>query len=191
MAADCSYNSSKVTEIIVTTHLKRHALSVILSGGSGTRLANVARVLAQAIPAACFRTYDVQETLLPAGLPDMAAPLVVCSNEHRFLAASSCVISVSTAVAYSNLWAAIPPLRFAIAAFAAQADNASHPAVPADHLIQNVPGFTLRFTRAQTGATDKLVTFGITPDEPATGLVTLSAAPHWKQPNTAIRWRVL
>ena len=62
---------------------------VILSGGSGTRLWPMSRASLpkQFLPLVSEHTM-FQETLLRlAGLPDMAAPLVVCNIEHRFLAA--------------------------------------------------------------------------------------------------------
>src|SRR4030042_4533373 len=85
------YNSShRSQEIIVPTLLKDAMLyPVILSGGSGTRLWPMSRASLpkQFLPLVSEHTM-FQETLLRLkGVPDMAAPLVVCNNEHRFLAA--------------------------------------------------------------------------------------------------------
>ncbi len=62
---------------------------VILSGGSGTRLWPLSRTALpkQLLPLASEFTL-VQETVLRLrGLSDLAAPLIVCNQEHRFLIA--------------------------------------------------------------------------------------------------------
>lgn len=148
---------------------------VILSGGSGTRLWPLSRTALpkQFLPLVSERTL-FQETLLRLeGFPDMAAPLVVCNNEHRFLAAEQ-LHAIHTAPLLQILE---PTGRntapaAAIAAFAAQAEDADAVLLilPADHLIRDVPGFHRAIRAAlDLAQQDKLVTFGITPDEPATG----------------------
>lgn len=148
---------------------------VILSGGSGTRLWPMSRASLpkQFLPLVSEHTM-FQETLLRlAGLPDMSAPLVICNNEHRFLAAEQL-----RDIGIQPLSLILEPLgrntapAVAIAAFAAQADNAAATllVLPADHLIQNLPAFHAAIQSAlKLAQQDKLVTFGITPDEPATG----------------------
>jgi len=62
---------------------------VILSGGAGTRLWPLSRELypKQLLPLLGERTM-LQETLLRLdGLADLAAPLVVCNDAHRFMVA--------------------------------------------------------------------------------------------------------
>ena len=62
---------------------------VILSGGSGTRLWPLSRVALpkQFLPLISEHTL-FQETLLRLkDFPSIAAPLVICNNEHRFLVA--------------------------------------------------------------------------------------------------------
>jgi mannose-1-phosphate guanylyltransferase/mannose-6-phosphate isomerase len=115
-----------------------------------------------------------QETLLRLkGFPDMAAPLVVCNNEHRFLVAEQ-LHTIHTAPLVQILEPAgrntAPAV--AIAAFAAQEQDAHAVllVLPADHLIQDIAGFHTAIRSAMALAQqDKLVTFGITPNEPATG----------------------
>jgi mannose-1-phosphate guanylyltransferase/mannose-6-phosphate isomerase len=103
----------------------------------------------------------------------MAAPLVVCNNEHRFLAAEQ-LHAIHTAPLLQILEPAgrntAPAV--AIAAFAAQEKDTQAVllVLPADHLIQDIPGFHAAIRSALALAQqDKLVTFGITPNEPATG----------------------
>ncbi|MDQ3267573.1 MAG: sugar phosphate nucleotidyltransferase, partial [Pseudomonadota bacterium] len=148
---------------------------VILSGGSGTRLWPLSRVALpkQFLPLISEHTL-FQETLLRLkGYPSMAAPLVICNNEHRFLVAEQL-----RAVNIDPLLQVLEPLgrntapAVAIAAFAAQARDAQAIllVLPADHLIQDISGFHKAIQAALALAQqDKLVTFGITPHEPATG----------------------
>ena len=148
---------------------------VILSGGSGTRLWPLSRAALpkQFLPLLSEHTL-FQETLLRLkGYPDMAAPLVVCNNEHRFLAAEQ-LLAINT----KPLLQILEPVgrntapAVAIAAFAAMAndEHAILLVLSADHLIQDVTGFHGSIRSAVALAKqDKLVTFGITPDEPATG----------------------
>ncbi|MBI5658906.1 MAG: mannose-1-phosphate guanylyltransferase/mannose-6-phosphate isomerase [Nitrosomonadales bacterium] len=148
---------------------------VILSGGSGSRLWPMSRAALpkQFLPLVSERTL-FQETLLRLeGLPDMAAPLLVCNDEHRFLAAEQLrdigirPLSLILEPVGRNTAPAV-----AVAALAAQADDAGAIllVLPADHLIRNVPAFHAAIqTARQLAQQDRLVTFGITPTGPATG----------------------
>ncbi|MDD5180886.1 MAG: mannose-1-phosphate guanylyltransferase/mannose-6-phosphate isomerase [Gallionellaceae bacterium] len=148
---------------------------VILSGGSGSRLWPMSRTALpkQFLPLVSEHTM-FQETLLRLqGLPGIAAPLVICNDEHRFLAAEQL-----RAIGSTPLSLILEPFgrntapAVAVAAFAAQAedDQAILLVLPADHLIQDIPGFHNAIQSAlELAQQDKLVTFGITPDRPATG----------------------
>ncbi len=148
---------------------------VILSGGSGSRLWPLSRAALpkQFLPLVSEHTL-FQETLLRLkDFPGMAAPLVVCNNEHRFLVAEQ-LHSIHS----PPLLQILEPLgrntapAAAVAAFSAQAKDgqAILLVLPADHLIQNIPGFHAAIRAAlELAQQDRLVTFGITPNEPATG----------------------
>lgn len=148
---------------------------VILSGGSGSRLWPMSRAALpkQFLPLVSEHTM-FQETLLRLkGLPAMAAPLLVCNNEHRFLAAEQL-----RDIGIQPLSLILEPMgrntapAVAVAAFAALADDAEATllVLPADHLIQNVAGFHAAIQSAlQLAQQNMLVTFGINPSEPATG----------------------
>ena len=148
---------------------------VILSGGSGTRLWPLSRATLpkQFLPLVSQYTL-FQETLLRLkDFPELAAPLVVCNNEHRFLAAEQL-----HAIHAAPLLQILEPAgrntapAVAIAAFAAQEKDAQAIllVLPADHLIQDVAAFHRAIRSAlDLAQQEKLVTFGITPDEPATG----------------------
>ncbi|MEI7842788.1 MAG: mannose-1-phosphate guanylyltransferase/mannose-6-phosphate isomerase [Gallionellaceae bacterium] len=148
---------------------------VILSGGSGTRLWPLSRAALpkQFLPLVSEKTM-FQETLgRLQGITNLASPTVVCNSEHRFLAAEQL-----RAIGATPLELILEPLgrntapAVAAAAFTAQSKDqgAILLVLPADHLIQDVAGFHLAIESAiKLAAQDKLVTFGITPNEPATG----------------------
>ncbi len=115
-----------------------------------------------------------QETLLRLqGLPGISAPLLICNNEHRFLAAEQLRdINIQPLSLILEPMGRNTAPAVATAAFAALAkDNAATLLVlPADHLIQDTQGFHTAITAAlELAMQDKLVTFGIKPDSPATG----------------------
>ena len=175
MIAD--YNSSHVShEIILASLLKAPMLyPVILSGGSGTRLWPMSRAALpkQFLPLVSEHTL-FQETLLRLkDFPGIAPPLIVCSNDHRFLAAEQLLeISVPPLLQILEPVGRNTAPAVAVAAFAALEKNeqAILLVLPADHLIQDVAGFHEAIHIAlELAQQDKLVTFGITPDEPATG----------------------
>jgi mannose-1-phosphate guanylyltransferase/mannose-6-phosphate isomerase len=148
---------------------------VILSGGSGTRLWPLSRAALpkQFLPLVSEKTL-FQETLQRLeNFPDMAAPLVVCNQEHRFLAAEQML-----AIGVTPLLQILEPAgrntapAVACAAFAAQEKDAQATllVLPADHLIRDTGGFHAAIRTALALAEqDKLVTFGIAPTCPATG----------------------
>lgn len=148
---------------------------VILSGGSGTRLWPLSRAALpkQFLPLVTKKTM-FQETLLRLqGILDMAAPLLICNNEHRFLAAEQLRdINIQPfSLILEPLGRNTAP-AVAVAAFSAQAKDSAATllVLPADHLIQDTQGFHAAIQSAVALAQqDKLVTFGITPDAPATG----------------------
>lgn len=148
---------------------------VILSGGSGSRLWPLSRAALpkQFLPLISERTL-FQETLLRVkDFPGMAAPLVVCNDEHRFLAAEQMRdIQIRPQLQILEPLGRNTAPAVAIAAFAALAQDAEAVllVLPADHLIRDVAGFHAAIHSAlQLSVQDKLVTFGITPNEPATG----------------------
>lgn len=148
---------------------------VILSGGSGTRLWPLSRAALpkQFLPLVTDKTM-FQETLLRLqGLPEMTSPLLICNNEHRFLAAEQLrEIDIRPMSLILEPMGRNTAPAVAIAAFAAQKKDteAILLVLPADHLIQDKQGFhSAIMTALKLAQNDKLVTFGIKPDTPATG----------------------
>ncbi|WP_304529196.1 mannose-1-phosphate guanylyltransferase/mannose-6-phosphate isomerase [Dyella sp. AtDHG13] len=150
-------------------------IPLILSGGSGTRLWPVSR---RNLPKQ-FLSLTGQGTLFQQTiartrlLPDIGSPIVVASEDHRFLAAEQLLES-----GVENATIVLEPMGRntapAIALGALKAIERDAEALllvlPADHLIGDAESFIqavkLALPAAEAGW---LATFGIRPDRPETG----------------------
>ena len=148
---------------------------VILSGGSGSRLWPLSRehYPKQLLSLVGERTL-LQDTLLRLdGLSDIAQPLIVCNEEHRFLVAEQCrqLDCEPLDIILEPIGRNTAPALTIAALYIQQIEpDALLLVMPADHLIQDIQSFQLAVVTAATLATDgKLVTFGITPLRPETG----------------------
>ncbi len=148
---------------------------VILSGGSGTRLWPLSRknMPKQFLTLLGNSTLFQQTVTRVRSLEDCAPPLVVCSEEHRFLVAEQLLeLEVRDA---SILVEPLPRNTAPAIALAAWHASRSDPDVillvlPADHLIGEVQSFANAVRKARILAgQDWLVTFGIRPEHPETG----------------------
>lgn len=148
---------------------------VILSGGSGTRLWPLSRKNMPKQFLALFGDSTLfQRTVTRVrSLEDCAPPLVVCSEEHRFLVAEQLLeLDVRDA---SILVEPLPRNTAPAIALAAWHASRSDPdaillVLPADHLIGEVERFANAVQKARILAgQDWLVTFGIRPEHPETG----------------------
>ncbi|MBC7982631.1 MAG: mannose-1-phosphate guanylyltransferase/mannose-6-phosphate isomerase [Candidatus Obscuribacterales bacterium] len=154
-------------------------IPVILSGGSGTRLWPLSRELypKQLLPLVGKGTM-LQETLTRLDdVADVAAPIVVCNESHRFLVAEQLreMKSQPQAILLEPIGRNTAP-AVAIAALTAQlnlGDNERGPillVLPADHVIRDVQAFRAAVALGREAAErGKLVTFGIVPSKPETG----------------------
>jgi mannose-1-phosphate guanylyltransferase / mannose-6-phosphate isomerase len=150
-------------------------IPLILSGGSGTRLWPVSRknLPKQFLELAGKGTLFQQTIARTRQLPGVAAPIVVASEDHRFLAADQLLeagIEDATIVLEPLARNTAP----AIALGALQALQRDADAVllvlPADHLIGDTTAFVDAVKQAMPlAAQGWLVTFGIRPDRPETG----------------------
>jgi len=148
---------------------------VILSGGAGTRLWPLSRELypKQLLPLLGEKTM-LQETLLRLdGLADLAGPMVVCNDAHRFMVAEQLRL-----IGHADATILLEPVgrntapAVALAALQATADGADPLllVLPADHAIRDASAL-----RAAIGAgiphaaLGALLTFGIVPTAPETG----------------------
>lgn len=148
---------------------------VILSGGSGTRLWPLSRknLPKQFLTLGGDATLFQQTVTRTRGLADIAPPIVVCSEEHRFLVAEQLrSLSVTGAAILLEPMPRNTAPAIALAAWQAltQDEGALLLVLPADHLIGDTASFADAVGKAQPLAEQGwLVTFGIRPEGPETG----------------------
>jgi mannose-1-phosphate guanylyltransferase / mannose-6-phosphate isomerase len=148
---------------------------VVLSGGSGSRLWPLSRTLLpkQFLPLVGKNTM-LQDTLLRLdGIAGLKRPVLVCSNDHRFLAAEQLrEISVVAGAQILEPAGRNTAPAVAVAALHVVTENSDGImlVLPADHLIRDIGQFHTVVGKAAAAAADgRLVTFGIVGREPETG----------------------
>lgn len=152
---------------------------VLLSGGVGSRLWPVSRELfpKQFLPLAGSHSMLHQTVQRLEGLGTLAAPIVVCNQEHRFLVAEQLRNAAVEpgAILLEPVGRNTAP-AVALAALVALADRPAGGAeplllvLPADHVIKQPEVFVQAVQRGLGAARDgALVSFGIVPASPETG----------------------
>jgi mannose-1-phosphate guanylyltransferase/mannose-6-phosphate isomerase len=149
-------------------------IPVILSGGVGSRLWPVSRELhpKQFLPL-LGELSMLQDTLLRSSSLQVAPPIVVCNEEHRFMVAEQLrqIQMVAGAIILEPQGRNTAP-AVALAALRALATDAEAQllVLPADHHIQDVQAFTEAVeTSLDLVAEGRLVTYGVVPTSPETG----------------------
>ena len=149
-------------------------IPVILSGGVGTRLWPLSRSQypKQFLSLAAQNTM-IQETLLRLEGLDVASPIVVCNESHRFIVADQLAqINVKNPRIILEPMGRNTAPAIAAGAFKAQSldKDALMVVLPSDHVIQNKAALVQGLELAcKTAAEGFLVTFGIAPTAPETG----------------------
>ena len=152
---------------------------VILAGGSGTRLWPLSREFypKQFLPLIGELTLFQETVLRLDGMEDVAEPLIVCNEAHRFLVTEQLRQLERTAlgiivepVARNTAPAlTLAALRLGELVGKSGADQVIL-VMPADHVLQEVDDFqnavALGLSLAES---DHIVTMGVVPDGPATG----------------------
>lgn len=148
---------------------------VIMAGGTGSRLWPLSRTLnpKQFLPLAAPQQSMLQATITRLSGLDMAEPLLICNEQHRFLAAEQ-LRQLGLEQANIILEPVGRNTAPAIALAALQLISKGHDplmlVLAADHLIRDVGAFHTSIEAAIPLAEDgKLVTFGILPTQPETG----------------------
>ena len=158
-----------------STTLKSLVTPVILCGGSGTRLWPMSRrqLPKQFLPLVSGNSMLQDTVLRTTKLSNAGPPILVCSEEHRFLAAEQLrELSIRPQCILLE-----PAARNTAPALAAAAMAIQHMApgslmlvLPADHLINDPIAFSEAVSEAAKASSQgNLATFGIVPDRPETG----------------------
>ncbi|MBB1278776.1 MULTISPECIES: mannose-1-phosphate guanylyltransferase/mannose-6-phosphate isomerase [unclassified Pseudoalteromonas] len=146
---------------------------VILAGGIGSRLWPLSR---QAMPKQFLPLLNENMSLLQSTLARVSNELfdnaiLVCNEQHRFIAAEQAESSIPTALLLEPKGKNTAP-AIALAAHYALQNGITGPllVMPADHHIKNFDVLTAKLPEAvKLAEQGKLVTFSITPTEPHNG----------------------
>ncbi len=151
-------------------------LPIIMAGGTGSRLWPLSRELyPKQFLTVSGELSMLQQTVARLSGIEHQAPLLICNEEHRFIAAEQLRLG-----GFEHSGIILEPVGRntapAIALAALQALKDAKDADPillvlaADHLIENTADFQLSVTKALPFAqNNQLVTFGIVPTMPETG----------------------
>jgi len=147
---------------------------VLLAGGSGTRLWPLSRELypKQLLALTGEETMLQQTVRRLEQLSEVAQPIVVCTEDHRFMVAEQLrAVGVKATILIEPVGRDTAP---AIAAAALEAsaggDDPLLLVLPADHLVRQVELFAAVVASGEAVAeAGRLVTFGIVPTHPETG----------------------
>jgi mannose-1-phosphate guanylyltransferase/mannose-6-phosphate isomerase len=149
---------------------------VILAGGVGSRLWPLSRehYPKQFIPLLDAETSLLQSTLLRLkGLDQMAPPIIVCNDQHRFLVAEQLrQVGITDATILLEPVARNTAPAITLAAYEALSRDKDPVllVLAADHLIKTEKKFHKAIAEGRSCAErGELVTFGVKPDSPETG----------------------
>ncbi len=152
-------------------------IPVILSGGTGSRLWPMSRELnpKQFLPL-CSDQSMLQDTMIRLdGVADLAAPIVVCNEEHRFLVAQQMRdigVEVDKIILEPVGRNTAPAIGAAAQYIQSKNDSGDDVMLilAADHVIQNKSVFhQVIESGCRLAEQGQLVTFGIVPDKAETG----------------------
>jgi len=147
--------------------------TVVMAGGSGSRLWPLSRSLypKQFLPLADKQTM-LQATLSRVKGISGAEPMLICNEEHRFIAAEQIrQLGVNAEILLEPIGRnTAPAIALAALSASAKGDDPLLLVLAADHVIRNVDEFRAVVERAQPLAeAGQLVTFGIVATGPETG----------------------
>lgn len=158
-------------------------IPVIMAGGTGSRLWPLSRELyPKQFLALSSEKSMLQETFARLDGLDHAAPILICNEEHRFIAAEQVRLG-----GYQHGGIILEPVgrntapAIALAALhaikkAKQGEDPILLVLAADHIIENTPAFHTAIQNALPFAQqEQLVTFGIVPTAPETGYGYINA----------------
>lgn len=150
-------------------------IPLILSGGSGTRLWPISRknLPKQFLPLSGEGTLFQQTVARTEQLPEVGAPIIVASDDHRFLVADQLLESLvdgATIILEPVARNTAPAIALGAMHAVSRDPEGLLLVLPADHLIGDTESFVAAVQNALPAARDGwLVTFGIRPSRPETG----------------------
>ncbi|MGO3738696.1 MAG: mannose-1-phosphate guanylyltransferase/mannose-6-phosphate isomerase [Marinomonas foliarum] len=151
-------------------------IPVILSGGVGSRLWPLSReyFAKQCLPLVDKEYSLLQQTVLRTLSLDVADPIVVCNEDHRFLIAQQLQaigVKKSTILLEPKGRNTAPAIALAaLEVLHHQPNDALMLVLPADHVIRDLAAFEATIKQAvELAKDDALVTFGVQPTRPETG----------------------
>jgi mannose-1-phosphate guanylyltransferase / mannose-6-phosphate isomerase len=142
---------------------------IILSGGNGTRLWPLSRSHRPKQYLALINKNTLfQDTILRVNHALFNQPVVICNNEHRFLAAEQLQnINITPNHIVLETESKNTAAAIAVACLLQKNKNQLLLILPADHIITNLELFYKAIETASYVANqDKIITFGITPTKP-------------------------
>jgi mannose-1-phosphate guanylyltransferase/mannose-6-phosphate isomerase len=156
---------------------------VILAGGTGSRLWPKSRAaLPKQFLSLTSEHTMLQDTILRLPTENMNAPLLICNEDHRFLAAEQLRTANLThsGIVLEPVGRNTAPAIAVAAMLATQSgDDPFLLVLAADHLISEHDEFANAISQAQTlASSNKLVTFGVVPTEAHTGYGYIKAGPQ-------------
>jgi mannose-1-phosphate guanylyltransferase len=163
-----------------------------MAGGTGSRLWPLSRQLSPKQ----FLQLDGDKTMLQATLERLAGlscepPVLICNEEHRFMAAEQLrQIGVEGATILLEPQGRNTAPAIALAAIQATCDGEDPVllVLPADHLIQDQPAFQAAIgTALEQAQAGRLVTFGIVPSCPETGYGYIKTRPLGDNSSAALK----
>lgn len=149
-------------------------LPVIMAGGSGSRLWPLSReLMPKQFLKLCGEHTMLQATVQRLNGLELRTPLVICNEEHRFIAAEQLrqIDKLQHNIILEPTGRNTAP-AIALAALTAikQGEDPLMLVLAADHVIQNEKAFHQAIaTATQLASAGQLVTFGIIPTAPETG----------------------
>ncbi len=156
-------------------------IPVIMSGGSGTRLWPLSRKNKPKQFLNLFGTSSLFQNTLNRleGIDDLAEPIIVCNNDHRFMVAEQ-LHEIDSKNATIILEPCARNTAPAIVVAALQAQSQGHDplllVLAADHVIHDQQAFHTAISKAKIAAEQgALVTFGIIPTSAHTGFGYIEA----------------